>query len=461
MAAQSEEIMKGNGENGSNRRREDVMARLVAWKEEHFTERSFLFVLAVGVGLLAGAGATLLKFLIGTLSDKLTSAFSLLHPNWQLLVLPVAGIVITGIYCRYILKGNVSHGTARIHQDLVKRNYRLPGNLMYASIVASTLTIGFGGSAGSEGPIAYTGAAIGSNVGRWFRMSSRMMMILVGCGAAAGIAGIFKSPIGGTFFTLEVLRLELTTVSVIALVVTCITASMTAYILSGFSIDLDYLYYTPVEPELLLFVVGLGIFCGIYSAYYSYVMEKMDVFFTAMKNPWAKNLLAGGIVAVCLFLFPALYGEGYGIMGKVINGDAASIIDGSFFGADGHDPWILLLMAAGVLAAKCFATSSTNSGGGVGGDFAPTLFAGVFAGYLFAGLVNQLCGLDLSTGKFAFLGMAGVMAGAIRAPLMAIFLTVEMTGAYTLFLPVLITATFSFGTVTLFSRHSFYTKRSI
>lgn len=437
-----------------------AMQAVIGWKEAHFTEKSFLLILAVVVGLLSGAGAYLLKHIIMLISGWLTSSFNISGVNYQLLAFPVIGILLTGIYTRYILREHIANGTAHLQRDLSSRNYRLKGNLMYSSIIASSITIGFGGSAGAEDPIAYTGAAIGSNIGRWFKMSSKMLLILIGCGAGAGIAGIFKAPIGGVLFTLEVLKLELTTISVIALIVSCITAAMTAYTLSGFTIDLDYFHYTPIEGEMFIFVIGLGIFCGLYSSYYSYIMEKMEGFLKKMSNPWIKNLIGGAIVSTAIFLFPSLYGEGYGTIGKIINGDAASILNGSFFAGEGNDKWIIALMAAGVMLSKCFATSSTNSGGGVGGDFAPTLFAGAFAGYLFAEILNLAIGLELPAGKFAFLGMSGVMAGAIRAPLMAIFLTIEMTGAYTLFLPVLMTAGISFATVTLFSKHSFYTKRA-
>lgn len=436
------------------------MEAIVGWNHKHFTDKSFLLILAVIVGLLSGAGAFLLKHIIMLLSSWLTAKFSSSGPNWFLLALPLLGILITGIYTRYILRADISAGTAKIRNDLSSRNYLLPGNLMYSSIVASSITIGFGGSAGAEGPIAYTGAAIGSNIGRWFKMPKEMLMILIGCGAGAGIAGIFKAPIGGVLFTLEVLRLELTTFSVIALIVACLTAAMTAYALSGFTIDLDYFHYTPLDSGMLVLVIALGIFCGLYSVYYSFIMEKIEGFFKSLKNPWVKNIIGGLIVSVTVFLFPSLYGEGYGSIGKIINGDPAAILSGSFLAGDGARPWIILLMAAGVMLSKCFATATTNTSGGVGGEFAPTLFAGAFVGYFFAETLNLLFGLGLPAGKFAFLGMAGVMAGAIRAPLMAIFLTVEMTGAYTLLLPVLITAAISFATVRLFSRHSFFTKRA-
>ena len=452
--------MKKDNEGNRQAHRHSPMEAVVKKKKHHFTEKSFLLILAVVVGLLSGAGAYLLKHIIMLISSTLTSSFSIDSPNYILLLLPIAGILLTGIFTRYILRENIANGTAHLQHDLSARNYALKGNLMYSSIVASSITIGFGGSAGAEDPIAYTGAAIGSNIGRWFKMSPQMLMILIGCGAGAGIAGIFKAPIGGVLFTLEVLKLELTTLSVIALIVACITAAMTAYVLSGFTIDLDYLHYTPIDNELLLFVVALGLFCGIYSAYYSTIMEKMEGFFAKLKNPWVKNIAGGAIISILIFTFPALYGEGYATIGKIINGDAASMLNGSFWAADADKTWVIALMAAGVMLSKCFATSSTNSSGGVGGDFAPTLFAGAFAGYLFAEIANMAFGLNIPSGKFAFLGMAGVMAGAIRAPLMAIFLTVEMTGAYVLFFPVLITAAISYATVTLFSRHSFYTKRA-
>ncbi|MCM1096371.1 MAG: chloride channel protein, partial [Terasakiella sp.] len=335
--------------------------------------------------------------------------------------------------------------------------YALPGYLCYGPGVASSLTLGFGGSAGSEGPIAYTGAAIGSNVARLFRMDSHITMILLGCGAGAGIAGIFKAPIGGFLFTLEVLRMELTTMSVVACLLACVASAMTAYMLSGFTVDLTYIQELPMEPRLLPVLALLGIVCGLYSLYYGYIMRRMQQFYESIPRAWVRNLVSGLVLAALLFLFPALYGEGYGLMRHILQGDIAALSADGFF-ASATAGGSIALVAAGILAVKAFACSASNSGGGVAGDFAPTLYAGCVLGFLFATVAGLLWpDSPLPVAGFAFCGMAGVMSGVLQAPLMALFLTAEMTDANVLFLPLLIVSAISFGIIRLFRPAIYYT----
>lgn len=428
----------------------------MAWRERNLSEKAFVFLLASVVGLLAGTGAFVLKRLVAGVSHFLTSHLHSDSANWGLLVIPLTGIVLTGIFCRYIMRARLANGVRQLMKNLADKIYTLKGYLTFAPILASTLTLGFGGSAGSEGPIAYTGAAIGSNVARIFRLPPRLMMIMAGCGAGAGIAGIFKSPLGGALFTLEVLRMPMDTLSVMVLMVTVVIASMTAYILSGCTLDIPLDQSLAFEPRLLPCVVALGLFCGFYSLYYSYVMKKIGILLGFISNPWLRNLAGGSLLAVLVFVFPSLYGEGYGVVGKVINGNFSGLVSDSLFAADGGGGMLLILVSFGTLMMKCFATSATNNGGGVSGDFAPTLFAGCLAGFFFASLLNALFGLGLPVAHFAFYGMAGVMAGAIRAPLMAMFLTCEMGAAYSYFLPLMLTAAVSFGIVRLFTADSYF-----
>lgn len=431
--------------------------RILEWRRHHISDKAFLFILATVVGLLAGAGAFLLKFLIGHVSRFLVGHFHAGGANWALLVIPLLGILLTGIFCRYVMKAHLAHGTEQLLRDLKEKIYRLKSNVTYGPILASTITLGFGGSAGSEGPIAYTGAGIGSRLAQAFKLPPHAMMLLVGCGAGAGIAGIFKSPLGGALFTLEVLRVSMTTFSVLVLLVTTITAALTAYVLSGCTLDIPFDQSMAFDPSLLPWVVALGLFCGAYSLYYTYVMKKLGAFLEHLRSPWVKNLIGGAILAALVFCFPVLYGEGYGVVGKVINGDFSTLLSDSPFASLTSGPWLLIIFAGGTLLAKSFATSATNNGGGVSGDFAPTLFAGAMAGFFFASIVNLLFDLRLPVAHFAFYGMAGVMAGAIRAPLMAIFLTCEMGGAFPYLLPLTIVAAISFGLGRLATTDSFFT----
>lgn len=410
-------------------------------------ERGLIVGLATVVGLVTGFAAFLLKRLVAWVSEPLTDGLHQWGCNPILLVLPVAGIVLTGIFQRYVLGREIYHGVDRLDKSISHRRYKLPFELTFSPLLASSITLGFGGSAGSEGPIAYAGAAIGSNLGRVFGVSPAMMRVMIACGASAGIAGIFKAPVGGALFSLEVLTVELSAGAVMAVVAASLTAGLTAYMLSGFRPDISFAGIEPMQGGWMPYVLLLGLFCGFYAAYYSHIMRFMTRWYGTLRNPWMKNLIAGAIIAVAVFLFPALYGEGYGFMAKVLGGEG-DFGAYSLFAGDAGAVRGAIWIAAGILAVKAFATSSTNSGGGVAGDFAPTLFAGCIAGFLFASALNEMAGVGLPVAEFAFFGMAAVMAGAIQAPLMAIFLTVEMAaGGYSLLLPVTAAAVVAYGVV--------------
>lgn len=431
---------------------------------ESLSEHQLLVVMALATGLVTGVAAYVLKRLVGYISECLTMNLDPRGANWVFLIFPVAGIVLAGIYQRYILRRKIYHGVSQLGLAIAERRYRLPGYLTYAPVVASSLTLGFGGSAGAEGPIAYAGAAIGSNVARAMGVRPDLMRFMIACGASAGIAAIFKAPVGGALFSLEVLSVGLSVMAVLAVFIASLSAWLMAYLLSGCTTDVAFLQYDVIDPGVWPYILLLGVFCGLYSFYYSRIMHHMVKLYTAMANPWVKNLLSGAVVAVCISLFPALWGEGYGFIAKVLAGHGDAISDYSLWASRLPSPTLLMLMAAGMLLAKPFATSSTNSGGGVAGDFAPTIFAGCIAGYFFALTANTVCGLNLPVVDFAFFGMAAVMAGAIQAPLMAIFLVVEMVSHYSLLLPVMVTATISYVIVKALGKvadiHWFYRHHS-
>lgn len=419
----------------------------------HASEKMRLFVLAVAIGLLAGLSAALLKWIIGNLAQIIGSMAEDGGLNWNLLWVPIAGIVLTGIYQRYILHRDISHGVERVAADLAQHRYDLSPKLTYAPVVASSITLGFGGSAGAEGPIATVGAAIGSNIGRKCGLSDEQIYMLIACGAGAGIAGIFKAPVGGALFSIEVMCMSMTTMSVMALLASCITAALTAYILSGCTLDISWTHNVPFDISTMPWFLALGLFCGLYSLYYSRIMTVMRGTYSRIVNPWAKNILSGAVLALSLFLFPSLYGEGYGIMHDIINGDAASALSSPVLTAIGlHGHYMPIIVLGALLLVKCFACSASNSGGGVAGDFAPTLFAGCMAGLLFATVFNMASSVHFDTGVFAVIGMAGVMAGVIRAPLMALFITAEMCNSFDYFLPLTAVVLVSYGIVKIKSR---------
>ena len=437
----------------------DKFMSLVMWRERHIKEKTFVIFLALIVGVLCGCAALLLKTLIHFFSGLVTSHIEITQGNYLYIIYPVVGIILTSIYVRYIVRDNISHGVTRVLHSISQNKSRLKRHNIYSSIIASSATIGFGGSVGAEGPIVYTGAAIGSNLGQAFRLSPRILMILVGCGAAAGIAGIFKAPIAGMLFTIEVLMLDLTTVSIMPLLIASITSATMAYVFTGYDFEFFFVQSESFVTNRIPFVILLGIFCGLSSLYFTRVMNMMENVFKRIGTPWKKTLFGGAILAGLIYLFPPLFGEGYSSIINLLGGDPSSIANGSIFYGDKDDVWFITIFIGLIILTKVFATSATNGGGGVGGTFAPSLYVGCMSGFFFAFLLNHLFGLDLSIKNFALMGMAGVMSGVMHAPLMAIFLTAELTGGYDLFLPLLIVSTISYGTIKLFEPYSIYTMR--
>ncbi|MCH5241729.1 MAG: chloride channel protein [Muribaculaceae bacterium] len=438
----------------------DGWINVVAWRERHIGERSFVVVLSLIVGIICGFAAQLLKYLINIIAHALTSHFSATTVNWLNLVYPVVGIFIVTIFLKYIVKENISHGVTKVLYAISRRKSRLKKKNMYASLIASSITIGFGGSVGAEGPIVFTGAAIGSNIGKAFRMSPRILMLLVGCGAAAGIAGIFRAPIAGMLFTLEVLMIDLTGATVMPLLISSITGATVAYVLEGYNAEFFFSQSEPFLIRNIPYTLLLGIFCGLVSLYFTKVMFMMETMFGKLKNQALRIIIGGVIMAGLIFIIPPLYGEGYEAINQLLEGDYSKIVEGTFFYFDREHVWLIAGFIAAIVLTKAFATSATNGAGGVGGTFAPSLFVGAMCGFLFAFVFNILFdGAGISNKNFTLLGMAGVMSGVMHAPLMAIFLTAEMTGGYDLFLPLLIVSTLSYMTIKMFLPYSIYTMR--
>ena len=447
----------------ASRNSEGWYMKLLRWREDHIPEKSFVVILAIIIGVASGLAAVLLKFLIGTISGLVNSVTEASQANYYYLVFPIIGIFLTGIYVRYVVRDNISHGVTRVLYAIAQKKSRLKFYNMYASLASSSVTIGCGGSVGAEGPIVFTGAAIGSNLGQAFRLSPHMLMMLVGCGAAAGIAGIFKAPIAGVLFTVEVLMLDLTAGSVMPLIMASVAGATVAYVFTGYNVEFFFtqseMFYTSRIP----YVVLLGVFCGLVSVYFTKMIEVMERMFGRISRPRYRFFLGSTLLGVLIFVFPPLFGEGYESINYLLNGHVEQIFNNSLFYGMRSSVGATLLLVGALCFMKVFATSATNGGGGVGGTFAPSLYVGCMAGFLFAYAVNSLGIVDptmpLSTKNFSLVGMAGVMAGVMHAPLMAIFLTAEMTGGYSLFLPLLIVAAISYGTSRIFSNYSIYTKR--
>ena len=437
-------------------------SKLNLWRKQNISEKMFVLILAFVVGMLAAVAAFILHWIINQIVYLLTSHFNADSYNWLYLVYPVVGIYLTSLFVRYIVKDNISHGITRILYAISSNKSRLKSHNTWSSVIASAITIGFGGSVGAEAPIVLTGSAIGSNLGRLFRLDSKTLMLLVGCGAAGAIAGIFKAPIAGLVFTLEVLMIDMTMTSLLPILVSCVTATTFTYIFSGdaalFTFHLDNDWTVQRTPACVL----LGIFCGMVSLYFIRTMSFAEGIFARFQHhPHIRLIIGGATLSLLIFLFPSLFGEGYNSINLLLNGrteaDWYQILNNSPF--SGH-PNVFISYIALVLLLKVFATSATNGGGGCGGTFAPSLFIGCFAGFLFSRMWNIYeIGVYVPEKNFALMGMAGVMSGVMHAPLTGIFLIAELTGGYNLFLPLMIVSVSSYLTISIFEPHSIYSSR--
>ena len=443
-------------------RRPEWLKRLHDWRVEHVSERMFMIILALLVGFFAAVAAFVLHWIINQIVTLLTSSFAAERANWLYLVYPVVGIYLTSLFVRYIVKDNISHGITRILYAISSNRSRLKSHNCWSSVIASAITIGFGGSVGAEAPIVLTGSAIGSNLGQLFHMDRKMLMTLVGCGAAGAIAGIFKAPIAGLVFTLEVLMIDMTMSALLPILVSCVTATVFTYIFSGDSSLFTFHLDSEWSVERIPACIGLGIACGLVSLYFIRMMGACEDVFSKFKDkPYVKLAIGGTTLSLLIFLFPALYGEGYSSINLLLNGQNADdwnrILNNSMFSGQGS---LLLVYIALVLFTKVVATSATNGGGGCGGTFAPSLFIGCFTGFLFSRLWNiNSIGVYVPEKNFALLGMAGVMSGVMHAPLTGIFLIAELTGGYSMFMPLMIVSVVAYMTISIFEPHSIYGSR--
>lgn len=442
--------------------RKSRFKRMLEWREENISDRQLLMVLSFFVGLFASLAAFILHSLIHFIQHLLTGDFDVDSFNWLYLVFPIVGIWLTSLFVKYVVKDNISHGITRILYAISSKQARIKGHNTWTSVIASSITIGFGGSVGAEAPIVLTGSAIGSRLGKLFRLDGKMLIVLVGCGASAAIAGIFKAPIAGLVFTLEVLMIDLSMASIMPILISSVTATCFTYIFVGdtnlFAFQLDEPWDVQRVPANIL----LGVFCGFVSLYFIRSMSACEGIYARLKDHRYGKLFLGGIILSSLiFFFPSLYGEGYSainvLLGGQTDGDWSKVMAGSLF--SGHES-LLLVYVALVIVFKAMATASTNGAGGCGGTFAPSLFIGGFAGFFFSHFwnINHL-GIVTPEKNFTMLGMAGVMAGVMHAPLTGIFLIAELTGGYAMFMPLMIVSVSSVMTISIFEKHSIYAMR--
>lgn len=438
------------------------LSRFEVWRQKHVSDRELVLVLAFAIGFLASLAAYILHIIIGQIEELVTSGFHVMTINWLYLLYPVIGIWLTSLFVKYIVRDNISHGITRVLYAISTKQSRLKAHNTWSSIVASAITIGFGGSVGAEAPIVLTGSAIGSNLGRIFHLDNRTLMLLVGCGATAAVSGIFKAPIAGLVFTLEVLMVDLTMASLLPILISSVTATCFSYFFTGgspmYHFQMDYLWSLERVPPTIL----RGIACGFISLYFMRLMSWCENGYGKLsKYPYLKLLVGGLVLSSLIFLFPSLYGEGYNSLGLFIEGkteaDWMQVMSGSMFAGQTN---LLVLYVGFVMLTKVFATSATNGAGGCGGTFAPALFIGGFGGFFFARLWNiQQLGVYVPEKNFTLYGMAAVMAAVMHAPLTGIFLIAELTGGYQLFIPLIIVTICSYLTINIFEHHSIYAVR--
>lgn len=435
---------------------------ILTWRGKHLSDKQLTLILAFLVGMFAAIAAYVLHSLIRWIQGFILDQVITTKYTWLYLIFPVVGICLTMLFVRYVVRDNISHGITRILYAISSKRSRLAAHNCWSSVIASAITIGFGGSVGAEAPIVLTGSSIASNLGQRFRMNNKTLMLLVGCGAAAAIAGIFKAPIAGMVFTIEVLMIDLTMASISPILIASVTATCFTYVFVG---DDQLFTFHDIHKWDVSGVpsnISLGVFCGLVSLYFIRMMTACENIFSKIKNRYGRLALGGITLSTLIFLFPSLYGEGYRSIDILLSGgresDWANLMTNSLF--EGGGTYVLIIYLLCVVLTKAFATASTNGGGGCGGTFAPSLFIGAFGGFLFARLWNIYdVGVELPEENAALLGMAGVMSGVMHAPLTGVFLIAELTAGYTLFMPLMIVSVCAYLTILMFEPHSIYGMR--
>lgn len=423
-----------------------------------FSERQLLFILSVVTGIAVGIAGHLLKESIHFVQGLVNSFSSSANVNYLYLVFPMVGIALAVLFVKYWVKDDISHGVTKIFYAISRKESRIKPHNCYSSVVSSSITIGFGGSVGAEAPIVLTGAAIGSNIGQFMRLKYNYITLLLGCGAAAAIAAVYKAPIAGFAFVLEVLMLELTFTSVVPLLIASVTAATTTYILVG--IEPFFGNITPTfELGNIPYYAILGLIGGCVSYLFSNTTMKIEKRFSKIQVRAKKIVIGGSILGLLIFIFPPLYGEGYGVINTLLRNDTGNIFDHSLFYGIKDNFLMLILYSLGILFFKVIAMTMTNASGGVGGTFAPSLFVGAMLGFIFAISSNYLFDANLPIGSFTLVGMAAVMSGVMKAPITSMFLVAELTGGFQLFLPLMLTSAVSFALSYYFDPYSIYTKR--
>ncbi len=437
---------------------DNIYQKLLDLREKHIKDKQFILILAFITGLGCALAAFLLKSSIHFVQNIVKSLMANDSLNYWYLAFPAVGIIIASLFVKYIVKDDISHGVTKILYAISQHKAIIKLHNCWSSIVASSITIGFGGSVGAEAPIVLTGSAIGSNLGQFFKLDQRTLMLLVGCGAAGAVGGIFKAPIAGVAFVMEVLLMDLTMTSIVPLLIASVTATAFSYFFMGNEVMFRFDNYAPFTLDRVPYLLLLGVACGLISLYFTRGMNWLEGIFRRLKTPYKKIAVGGLMLGGLIFLFPPLYGEGYDTINALLTGECYNLFNQSFLYEFRFESWAILLYLSLIIFFKIFASAATNGAGGTGGIFAPSLFVGCITGFVVAEALN-IIGLPVPHQNFAFAGMAGLMSGVMHAPLTGTFLIAELTGGYDLFMTLMITSVVAYLTIIIFERHSLYAMR--
>lgn len=431
----------------------------LSWRLRHIKERNFIIILSLLVGIITGLAGVFLKNSVHFTHRFFTESLQVDSGSLLFFVYPFIGICLTSLFVRYFVREDISHGVTKVLYAISRQNSIIRSHNNYSSMVASTITIGFGGSVGTEATIVLTGASIGSNLARFFRMNYKVMTLMIGCGAAGAIAGIFKAPIAGIVFTLEVLMLDLTMASLVPLMISAISSYVIVYFLMGDGVVLQFAVHGHFALSSVPYYILLGVFCGLVSVYFIRLNIRLEKWITGIKNKFKRILVGGTLLGLLIYIFPPLYGEGYSSLSDLLNDNADFLLNNTYFFDFRNYAFVLVLYVVGLMLLKVVATALTNGSGGVGGVFAPSLFTGGVAGFLMATLINMTGIYHLPLSYFVLAGMAGVMSGVMNSPLTAMFLIAEITGGYSLLVPMMITSVTAHLTGRGMEPYSIYARR--
>jgi CIC family chloride channel protein len=435
-----------------------LFKKFLKWRYQNISNKQFTHIASAIIGLLAGLGAVILKNFTHLIQQLLEGKFiKELHQAFYF-IFPIIGLLIVLFIIKYVVKKKVGHGIPSTLYAISKQKGLMPKHQMWASLITAPLTVGFGGSVGLEGPTVATGAALGSNFARFFHLNQTTRTLLIGAAAAGAMSSIFKAPIAAIVFAVEIFSLELTLASMIPLLLASITAILTSYFFLGDDVLLHFILQDKFQLNDVLFYVLLGVSSAAVSIYFSKAYFKIGNQFKRFKNPYHRMLVGGVLIGIIVYFVPPLFGEGYETINNILKGNITGIISNNVFHTAVNNIWLIILLLVGLIVFKVVAMSFTFGAGGIGGVFAPTLFTGSITGFVFASIINysNIFNHQLSLTNFAMVGMAGLMAGILQAPLTAIFLIAEITGGYELFVPLMIVASISFIITKRFIPHNIY-----